>query len=119
MNWKAIYDALIKDRKEHTTQELYSQLHHIIPIAEGGPDREDNLVRLCIRDHQFAHKVYDRWKGKPTCSIFTRITAPKQIASLQNHGVAPARAKLTKIVGGRFRSWLNGHAHEIADSVAK
>lgn len=119
MNWKAIYDALIKDRKEHTTQELYSQLHHIIPIADGGPDREDNLVRLCIRDHQFAHKVYDRWKGKPTCSIFTRITAPKQIASLQHNGVAPARAKLTKIVGGRFRSWLNGHAHEIADSVAK
>lgn len=119
MDWKAIYDAFIKDRKEHTTQELYSQLHHIVPIADGGPDREDNLVRLCIRDHQFAHKVYDRWKGTTTCPIFTRITAQKQIASLQRNGVAPARAKLTKIVGGRFRSWLNAHAHEIADSVAK
>ena len=34
---------------------LYLETHHILPLSEGGPDTEDNVVALCAHDHRRAH----------------------------------------------------------------
>ncbi|MCW2391956.1 HNH endonuclease signature motif containing protein [Sphingobium sp. B11D3A] len=34
---------------------LYLETHHIIPLALGGLDKDDNVVALCANDHRRAH----------------------------------------------------------------
>lgn len=46
------------------------QVHHIIPVSEGGSDESINLILLCKSCHSEVHK-----KGhKEFCSEFTRYT---------------------------------------------
>lgn len=44
-------------------KEEYGEVHHIVPIAEGGSDDASNKVRLSAREHYIAHlllaKIYD------------------------------------------------------------
>ena len=119
MDYKRIYDIFVADRKAHPTTELYSNLHHIIPLGDGGKDCEENLVRLSIRDHQFAHKLIDRFTGRKACPEFTRFTAKRHIAALQKNGIDPKRAKRAKAGVGKFRLWLNDTAKTLADDFAQ
>ena len=62
MNYKKIYDSLILKR---TTQDILSKTdicenHHIIPKSEGGSNSFDNIVRLTIKEHIFAHHLLAR-----------------------------------------------------------
>ena len=34
---------------------LYLETHHVMPLAEGGPDTESNVVALCATHHREAH----------------------------------------------------------------
>lgn len=34
--------------------------HHIVPLSEGGLDTENNIVRLTIKEHIFAHQLLAR-----------------------------------------------------------
>lgn len=40
--------------------DLYIETHHIIPLSEGGRDRDDNVVALCPQHHREAHYGADR-----------------------------------------------------------
>jgi 5-methylcytosine-specific restriction endonuclease McrA len=35
--------------------EDYAESHHVIPLSEGGPDTDDNLLVLCPNDHKMIH----------------------------------------------------------------
>ena len=35
--------------------DQYLETHHIIPLSEGGPDIEENVIALCANDHRMAH----------------------------------------------------------------
>lgn len=35
--------------------QIYLETHHIIPLSEGGLDREKNVIALCPNDHRKAH----------------------------------------------------------------
>lgn len=64
MEHKRIYDQLIeKRRNDPLPDDVYGEVHHIIPKSEGGTDDPDNLVRLSAREHYVAHlllaKIYD------------------------------------------------------------
>lgn len=39
---------------------VYLETHHVIPLAEGGPDHETNMLALCPDDHRRAHHAHDR-----------------------------------------------------------
>lgn len=39
---------------------VYLETHHVIPLGEGGPDVEWNVVSLCPNDHRRAHYGKDR-----------------------------------------------------------
>ena len=69
-NWKIIRDAYVK---KHPFCELCFQkgvlvpveeVHHILPLAEGGANDNDNLISLCKSCHSRIHaKRGDRWHG--------------------------------------------------------
>ncbi len=37
------------------SDSLYLETHHVIPLSEGGPDDDRNVVALCANDHRRAH----------------------------------------------------------------
>lgn len=39
---------------------LYLETHHIVPLCEGGPDEDRNVVALCANDHRRAHFSEER-----------------------------------------------------------
>lgn len=56
MNYKRIYDNLIKKAKERNKIDIF-ETHHIIPRCIGGNDLENNLVNLTPKEHFIAHKL--------------------------------------------------------------
>lgn len=64
MDYKRIYDAFIKDRREkEPTLTGYTERHHILPKALGGTDARKNLIRLTPEDHFFAHLLLAKNHG--------------------------------------------------------
>ena len=65
MNYKKVYDALIRKRidiplkKLNITDDnyLYTERHHIIPRSMGGTDDESNLILLTVEEHFVAHDL--------------------------------------------------------------
>lgn len=57
MDYKKIYNNLVKTRVKLKIDECYTEEHHIIPRCLGGPDTKDNLVSLTPREHLLAHKL--------------------------------------------------------------
>lgn len=38
-----------------------TQIHHLIPVADGGDNRESNLIPLCDKCHSLAHgRIYNK-----------------------------------------------------------
>ena len=66
MNYSSIYNNLIQHRKncelpEHEAHEV----HHIVPVAHGGTNKKENLVKLTPREHYIAHRLlYKIYKDK-------------------------------------------------------
>jgi len=65
MNYQAVYDTFIADRKTKEPTSGYYEVHHIVPRSFGGNDDLENLIRLTPEDHFFAHlllaKIYGGW----------------------------------------------------------
>lgn len=38
---------------------IYLETHHVIPLSEGGPDLDFNVVALCASDHRRAHYSFE------------------------------------------------------------
>lgn len=60
MNYKTIYDDLVRTRDKLERKEQYTEEHHIIPRCLGGSDNKENLVSLTAREHLIAHKLLCR-----------------------------------------------------------
>ena len=62
MDYKKIYDNLIKDAFHNPKPDDYKELHHIIPKCMGGSNKKNNLVKLTAKQHYLAHwllyKIY-------------------------------------------------------------
>jgi len=41
--------------RRYSDGEVYLEVHHIIPLAAGGFDSEENVIALCPECHRFAH----------------------------------------------------------------
>lgn len=48
---------------------IYLETHHVVPLAEDGPDVEWNVVAICPNDHRRAHHGEDRY------ALFDSLTA--------------------------------------------
>lgn len=49
-------DRGICQKCKNTCKQYSGQVHHIIPVSEGGIDHEDNLILLCSDCHTEVHK---------------------------------------------------------------
>jgi 5-methylcytosine-specific restriction enzyme A len=56
---------------------VYLETHHVIPLSEGGPDAESNVVALCPNHHRRAHHGLDRAELRSTLQQYlARLGAP-------------------------------------------
>jgi len=39
---------------------IYLETHHVVPLADNGPDHPSNVVAICPKDHRRAHYAADR-----------------------------------------------------------
>jgi hypothetical protein len=63
IDWQEIYNRFLQERRTIKLEEV-THRHHIVPRHEQGSDREDNLVRLSVKDHATAHWLRYKWLGK-------------------------------------------------------
>lgn len=74
MDYQAIYQQFIKDRKAKQSELLlsgcYVERHHILPRSLGGDDSKENLISLGAEDHYFAHLLLAKIHGgKMWCAV--------------------------------------------------
>ncbi len=60
--WRRTYERLIAKRQAEPPSG-YSERHHILPVALGGTNDANNLVRLSAREHFVAHLLLARLFG--------------------------------------------------------
>lgn len=63
MDYIKHYTRIIENRRVNPLpKNVYVEKHHIVPKAEGGSNKKDNLVRLTAREHYVCHlllaKIY-------------------------------------------------------------
>lgn len=56
MDYKKIYINIINKAKNRELND-YVEKHHIIPKCVGGPDNEENIVKLTAKEHYLVHKL--------------------------------------------------------------
>jgi len=65
MNYKNIYDSIIKKAKEEELNGYrslgYFEKHHILPKSLGGSNDKENLVKLTAREHFICHALLIRF----------------------------------------------------------
>ena len=67
MNYKYLYENLIKSRKnKQKISGEYYEKHHIIPKCIGGTDSPNNIVYLTGREHYIAHWLLYRMRPSST-----------------------------------------------------
>lgn len=56
MDYKRIYNNLIKRARERVLPDaVFFEKHHIIPRCMGGTDSAENICKLTLKEHFFAH----------------------------------------------------------------
>lgn len=90
MNYLKIYNNLIKRCKDRTNPDnVYIEIHHIIPESLGGETNEDNLVELSLREHYLAHellvKIYPNEDKLKYALWMMTITTLSAIKNRNNH----------------------------------
>lgn len=96
MNYLSVYNSLINKRKSSPVPDnLYSELHHIIPKCHGGSDSPDNLVRLTAKEHYLAHHLLYKHYRTPQLahawfSMFRRSGNQKRVFTAKQYEMARA-----------------------------
>lgn len=74
MDYEQRYTKFIKHCQRNPPTG-YSERHHILPRCLGGPDTDENIVRMTFRQHRHAHYLlYKIYKAERPSLIFA-ITA--------------------------------------------
>ena len=63
---------------DHNPNPMELNRHHVWPLAEGGPDTDDNVVWLCPTSHANVHELLRAWlryEGRPPWAIRKRFSA--------------------------------------------
>lgn len=63
MDYERVYREFIADRRRREISLELFETHHVLPRALGGTNEPDNLIRLSLSDHLFAHFLLARIHG--------------------------------------------------------
>lgn len=125
MNYTKIYIDFISDRKskEHSLKG-YSEKHHILPRSLGGGDDDENLIKLSLRDHIFAHALLAKIHGGPmfyaywmmvSGCVSYRAKKNGELIRVPSHLVAIAKRKRREVISAT-RSGENHHFYGVKRS---
>jgi len=65
-----------------TAGAIYLETHHVIPLSEGGPDLDFNVVALCANDHRRAHHALEAPSLRARLLAFLSVLHPAHAAWL-------------------------------------
>jgi hypothetical protein len=74
MNYKNIYESIIKNRQQHTYSG-YTESHHILPKSLGGNDDPSNLVSLSAREHFICHLLLTKIVERESSAYYKMVAA--------------------------------------------
>lgn len=112
MNYAYVYFQLVCHRLENPLPKLkpddpnyvYTEDHHIIPRAEGGPDSCDNLVTFTAREHYVAHLllgyIYDDYKMWRAVHMMRQGHGTQRSFCYNSHLYARAREHFSRCYSG-------------------
>ena len=63
MDYKQIYNQIISNAQNRAKPEVYTERHHILPVALGGTNDASNIVILTAREHFLAHYLLWRFSS--------------------------------------------------------
>ena len=66
MDYKSVYDKIIKRAKNRGCLVGYVETHHILPKSLGGSNDKNNLVKLTAREHFICHWLLVKMFNKGT-----------------------------------------------------
>lgn len=69
-----------------TDGSRFLELHHVVPLSEGGPDTTENAVALCPNCHRHVHYGEDRTER--TEVLYRRLSRLRRVAPDGDAGVA-------------------------------
>ena len=55
--YNQLIDKCIQMEKDGYPEDMYTEVHHILPKCQGGTDEKCNLVRMPVRYHVVAHML--------------------------------------------------------------
>lgn len=61
-----------RQRGFETASGVYLETHHILPLAEGGPDTDENVIALCPNCHRKAHHGTERERMRERMQVRLR-----------------------------------------------
>lgn len=97
MNYQMCYDRIIAAARRRNLQPgTYSENHHIIPTALGGPNTRDNKVRLTYREHYVCHLLLTKMhtgkdRAKMICALWKVSHGSKHRPKLSSRQYEVAR----------------------------
>lgn len=78
-----------------------NEIHHIVPVAEGGADDDSNLVSLDVRNHYMAHRLLSRiWPNQ----IFAVVAILERHRNLKYSRYVRRMATVTRAAAMRQRN---------------
>ena len=114
MNYRGIYDRLIKNARGRQPLGIFVERHHVIPKCLGGSNAANNLVGLTPKEHRLAHKLL--------CKIYTgnaRLIYAANMMYMGRPGSSPdhLRRKVSEL---RREAWSNPRDREkIIDGIRR
>lgn len=108
MNYKKIYFAIIKNRRENPLPlDVYGEVHHIIPRSFGGGDNKDNLVRLTAREHFVVHfLLYKMYKYR------SQVLFPNSQIEAERYRKMSYAFNLMMRIKSKDFAYINSHVFE-------
>lgn len=61
MNYKNVYDNIVKKAVDRGEPDVYFETHHILPRSLGGSDEDNNLVKVTAREHFILHYLLTKF----------------------------------------------------------
>lgn len=126
MNYSKIYQDLIWKRKvyQRLDKTQAGENHHIVPLSEGGLDTKNNIVRLTIKEHIFAHQLLARiWNdGKMWCAAHWMMVTRENTSNKNMRLAAIAREKrnkkLSEVLKGKKKPPMTDeHKRKISEAL--
>lgn len=107
MNYKRIYQKIIKNRKNNSF-DGYTETHHIIPRSLGGTNDKENLVNLSAREHFICHALLANMYTKESNEWYKMNYALSMMQS-QSHSMNNSRyfnSHLYSYYRDRFKNYI-------------